>query len=316
MDAAMLRSFSETALSTLAGVLPRSVRKALLSGVLRRDGDYRLFQELGRKYGVQDIRVTGNCGVIEGSIDDGALLPVYGRTKSWAAASNQTFIDFFARHGGGTYIDVGANIGLTTIPVARDATVTCKAFEPEPSTFLYLARNVKRNCPDRNVELFNVAAFNRSGVVDFELSDINKGDHRIRVNNRPGRWNEHTRATIRVPADCLDHMLEAETLPQPIGAKVDTQGAEVQVFAGGRRVLSRAQLVAFEYWPYGIKRMGGDVAVLQSFAAEHFASGAVRFGDDDQPPKWTPIGDVVQKLRDLAQHGNDPYPYFDILLRK
>jgi len=312
----MLRSSAAIAISKVAGALPRTVRKALLNGVLDRDGDYSLFQELGRKYGVEDIRISGNYGMIEGSIDDGALLPAYGRTKSWAAASNALFTDFFSRRGGGTYVDVGANVGLTTIPIAQNAAVACKAVEPEPAAFAYLAANVARNCRGRNVELFNIAALDRAALVDFELSEMNMGDHRVRLHRRPGRWHEQRRAVIKVPADCLDDILDADALAPPIALKVDTQGAEAHVFDGARRHLARAELVAFEYWPYGIRRMAGDTASLAALVVQHFAEGSIGKGDEGLEPQWAPTASVAQRLLELAKHGEDPYPYFDVLLRK
>ena len=62
------------------------------------------------------------------------------------------FVDFFEERDSGTYLDIGANIGLTTIPIARNHRVRCHSFEPDPGLFVHLLENIHRNCR-RNVEL-------------------------------------------------------------------------------------------------------------------------------------------------------------------
>src|SRR5215472_10792350 len=70
----------------------------------------------------------GDHGFIRFAPTDSALLPVYARTGRWWKATNDTLIQFFAA-GEGAYFDIGANVGLTTIPVAvRYPLVRCQAF--------------------------------------------------------------------------------------------------------------------------------------------------------------------------------------------
>src|SRR5579863_2394865 len=149
--------------------LPPGLRRAAIERAAARDDAYDIFQALGRRYGITDIRINGRYGLIEGSIDDDSILASYGRRKIWAAETNDVFVDFFARRGAGTYLDIGANIGLTTIPVARNRAVSCLAFEPEPMNYGYLVQNVGRNCTHGNVSTFDVALFDRQTTVDFEL---------------------------------------------------------------------------------------------------------------------------------------------------
>ena len=66
---------------------------------------------------------------------------------------------FFAPTGG-TYLDIGANIGLMTVPFARDPRIRCLAFEPDPTNFGFLQRNIApRNAPASSAELHQVALF-------------------------------------------------------------------------------------------------------------------------------------------------------------
>ncbi|HLI10655.1 MAG TPA: FkbM family methyltransferase [Alphaproteobacteria bacterium] len=305
---------SGASLLAVTQLIPKETRRAALDGLARHPKGYRVFQALARAYGVTAIRVAGEYGLIEGAIEDGSILQAYARTKRWASAANRFFCDLFAR-GGGTYIDIGANIGLTTIPVAQNPRVACKAFEPEPRNFHYLAGNVARNCAADNVELFNLALFDRRAVLDFDLSPYNLGDHRIRLGALSDPHDERGREVIKVAAERLDDVLDADALAGPVAVKIDTQGAEARILAGGRRVLARAQALVFEYAPRQIVEMGGEPEALARFAAQHYATGAVVPGDSDAALDWQPIDTVAARLCALAA-GARPDDYYEVYARK
>jgi FkbM family methyltransferase len=312
-----MRALAKASLLGAASWLPAVVRGTLLRALAASSGGYETLQALGRRHGVRDLRIAGDYGLIEGSIDDGGVLRSYAMTKSWAGPGNRLFVELFDRHGGGTYIDVGANIGLTTIPIAKNAAVACKAFEPSPDNLRYLKSNLATNCPQANVEIFDLALFDVAGTLAFELSDRNLGDHRIRVRDTDGQWSESRRSVIQVRADRLDNVLTVGALAGPIGAKIATQGAESQVFSGGRSLLEAAALVAFEFWPYGIARANGDPAVVTSFIREHFRTGAVIAGGSDERPIWQPIETIVELLAGFVNRcDRSPYAYYDGFARK
>ena len=315
----MMKSLAKEALTRIVGWMPASVQRMAIERVASRANAYEVFQSLGRGFGVKNIQIDGEYGLIEGSIDDGSILARYGRTKLWAARSNQVFSDFFAARGGGTYLDVGANIGLTTIPIARNAQVLCVAFEPEPKNYRYLERNIQRNCAHDNVAILNFALFDRQTSIDFELSKQNLGDHRIRLTASNGAWEEQARDVIQVKTDKLDAVIDQERLRLPLGVKIDAQGSECQIFAGGQAILSRAELVAFEYWPYGIERIGGSLPFLVDFVSRHFDEGAL-FNHEAETPNWRPIKAVAAELSAYwsADQSADHAPYRDheVFLRK
>ena len=312
----MWKSLAKDAFATLFARLPPGVQRRAIERAATRADTYHVFQSLARSFGVRDIRVAGDYGLIEGSIDDESILARYGKTKRWAAETNRLFVDFFAAHGGGTYLDIGANIGLTTIPVAHNAQVACFAFEPEPMNYRYLEHNIRRNCKEGNVETLNLALFDRQAMMDFEISARNTGDHRIRTRAAEGSYAEHMRDLIRVAADKLDTLLDPGGLRLPLAVKIDTQGAECQVFAGGERVLSQADLIAFEYWPYGIRRTDGDFNFLANFISRHFARGALVNGDRDEPMAWQPIDSITSTLGTLWHAAPAAFRYHDVFVRK
>jgi FkbM family methyltransferase len=284
---------------------------------LASEVDYDTFQALARGCGVSSLEVDGAYGLIQGSIDDSSILSVYAKTKIWSPTKNQTFVDFFARHEGGTYLDIGAQIGLTTIPIARSPAVSCLAFEPEPTNFRHLQRNIDNNCPGGNVELFNLALFDKPQTLDFDLSAINKGDHRVRSTLPGGALAEGERPVIRVKARPLDALVGDRTLKAPLAAIVNTQGAEAHVFIGGQRLLAQAGLLVFQFSPYLLKRLSADVPFLSRFAAEHFRTAAVMVADEDKPLSWHPVEGVVKAMNYLiANPAPSPFKYFHIFLAK
>jgi FkbM family methyltransferase len=300
--------------------LPPRVRKALLRELCNRAAareGYEAFQLLGRRFGIADLRVPGDCGVIEGALADTAILATYAQTRRWSASLNHVVDAFFETRDSGTYIDIGANIGLTTIPIARHAAISCKAFEPEPQTFRYLTTNLRHNCTAGNVEPFNLALSDRHGTIAFELADDNLGDNRIHLTDDEGSFGEAKRRVITVPTDRLDDVLGVAHLARPIAVKIDTQGAECRVLDGGRSVLDAASIITFEFWPYGMRRMASDPASLISFIATRFSDGALVNGDANEMPVWQPIDDVVGRLGAFTHESRDkPYATCDVIVRK
>lgn len=127
-----------------------------------------LFRDLGQALGVRDLRVAGEFGLVEGSIHDQALLLPYAQGHAWAPFGFDYLSEYFCKSQHGTFVDGGAGIGLWTLGIARDEFVVCKAFERDAANFNYLASNVRRNCPNGNVEIFNASAQELARHLDPE----------------------------------------------------------------------------------------------------------------------------------------------------
>lgn len=230
-------------LRTLAGVAARSVLN-------RAPHQYQLslFKELARRLQIDAASVPGRNGTMFGYLRDDAVFTTYLRTGHW----NWDAVTYILKilHGRGTFIDVGANIGMYSVPAARGSTKVI-AFEPDPSNFRMLNLNVQANgCED--VTLHNVALSSKSGTLAFELSPANMGDHRIRQpTSAPALQGEESRTVVSVPARRLDDMVDIAALEVPVVIKMDVQGAEPLVIEGGRNVFNHADFLMTEFWPYG-----------------------------------------------------------------
>ena len=259
---------------------------------------------------VVELSVRGDYGVFTQSVADRTMLPVYATTGRWNHEMNERLASFFSKEGG-TYVDVGANIGLTLVPLAQNPDVDIVAFEPDPSNFHYLTRNVADNCTHANVTLHRLAAFREKSQLSFELSPDNLGNHRIRLKDEAGALGEQLRKTITVDAVRLDDVVEVKR--KPLAVKIDTEGAESFVIEGGPRLLSQAQLFFTEIWPYGIARMGGNIERVARLIKDNFTTFQI-------PPDFGPEQMAAHSAEDfivpLMSRSADPWFHFDLVAVK
>ena len=142
---------------------------------------------------------------------------------------------------GSVVLDVGANIGCTVLLFAQRARRVI-AFEPSPSTFGLLTRNVKRAALE-NVELHNHALGSREEPSQLTFA----------VNNRAGGFVSAGTATssghVTEPISIvrLDDVARSLALDRLDFVKIDVEGFEQSVLEGGRDTIGRFEpVVALE----------------------------------------------------------------------
>lgn len=171
---------------------------------------------------------------------------------------------------GGTLLDVGANNGVTTISCLLSGEFNqAIALEPAPENLTLLQTNLALNHLETQVTTIPKAASDFSGEVQLELSKDNRGDHRVRKIEGSGLFGEETRATLKVPAETLDTILDNLGLSSPPSLVwVDVQGHEFQTFKGAQKLLSKGVPVVSEIWPYGLKRAGTTLTEFSALVAQ------------------------------------------------
>jgi FkbM family methyltransferase len=262
----------------------------------------RLFLDLAKLLGVSKIRIKGEYGDICGFLDDKHIFGVYVRDGVWSAHINAIFVEYFSSGISGTYLDIGANIGLTTIPVARNRQVFCHAFEPDPDSFDLLQENVGHNAGS-NVQLHNVALFSDTTSLTLALSAENRGNHMIQ-HGIPKRSSLpfRDRETIDVRGERLDGILDLGRLEMPLAIKIDAEGSEYHIYKGGRNIIRLADLAVIEYWPYGIKNMTGDTDEMIKMMEEDFDYAKIL--DEDAPfgfRNLTRCSNILDELRNMSE---------------
>jgi FkbM family methyltransferase len=260
------------------------------------------------------IRVRGRYGTVQGSPLDRSVLARYAETGAWAERTNTLIQDFFDRDGG-TYVDVGGNIGLTTISAAQNPKVQCFVFEPEPENFFHLSENIRANCTHENVVAQQIAVFNRRARLALELSPDNVGDHRLRLANNVGVLGEDEWSTLDVQAAPLDELVD--NISEPLAVKIDTQGAEPFVISGGLGTLALAGLVIMEFAPYWMARMGSDPKIVFDLVRD-FSTVSLAHGESDAAEPPLPGDEAAIKLQRLdAEYRKTPVgAYWDIIAHR
>lgn len=179
---------------------------------------------------VARVRGVGGHYVFRGEDNDAYIIPKMQRS---GGIFDWKIVEAAYRYAGGTVIDVGANIGTFSIPLARRARRVI-AFEPQPQMYAHLRHNIRAN-------RVNVDA--RPMVVGHAQMTVHLGGHE-RVSERVnwggrslGVGGEKVRMTT---IDSLD--LKGVSL-----IKIDVEGAEPLVIYGARYTIeSQLPVIIFE----------------------------------------------------------------------
>jgi FkbM family methyltransferase len=154
-------------------------------------------------------------------------------------------------------IDVGANIGCHTFPLARlvGAAGRVVAVEPTSDGFAKLRRNLSLNAFS-NVKLV------RAGLADQDLGPVE--NHFLSSYRLDGKDEIPTEIT-RVLT--LDTLVNEEGLPRVDFIKIDTDGYEKKIVDGARETLSRYRpVVFFEFGPHNLRGNGAEPeSLLETF---------------------------------------------------
>lgn len=161
--------------------------------------------------------------------------------------------------GKGTLIDIGANNGIISIGMLVTGELEkAVAIEPDPRNFSNLRLNVAQNHLETAISCLNYAVSDSESTLQFELSETNYGDHRVRKSSLLTKelYEESKRRVINVESNTLDNLLIDVDFNDISVIWIDVQGYEGYVFKGAKKVLSTGVPVVSEIWPYAIKRSG------------------------------------------------------------
>lgn len=155
---------------------------------------------------------------------------------------------------GQTFVNIGANIGYFTLILSHIVGQKGRgyAFEPDPTNFSYLKKNIEFNCYE-NIVLEKRAVGDIPGMVYLYLNDKgNQGDHRT--------WKgEEAREKTLVRAVRLDDYFKGIDLKIDF-IKMDIQGAEAMALKGMKNILAETEAlkILMEFWPWGLIGCGSD----------------------------------------------------------
>ncbi|RYX84315.1 FkbM family methyltransferase [bacterium] len=131
------------------------------------------------------------------------------------------------------FVDVGANVGTYTVLAGAAIGAQCITFEPAPSTFSNLMRNVDLNQINNLVDARNVGVGETDGEITF-TSGLDTVNHVLSK-------DEHHADAVTIPVVTLDKSLQGSN---PVVIKIDVEGFETSVISGAANVLSQESLLA------------------------------------------------------------------------
>ena len=150
-------------------------------------------------------------------------------------------------------LDVGANIGLYTLALAAMAPEgSVWAFEPGPSTFEFLSRNVEINSLV-NAHPVNAAVSDVTGTVEFQdIPFFTAGS--FTVVGEPFLTTEVLGSLcIKSPSITIDQFMADQGLDRLDFVKVDVEGGEISVLDGAVQTLAEHRpLVVLEFNSFGM----------------------------------------------------------------
>ena len=153
---------------------------------------------------------------------------------------------------GNIVVDVGANIGLHTLNMARIVGNTGQvfAFEPDPSNFEILKKNVKIN-NYKNIILEQKAVGDKHGRTTLYQSD-HPGKHRIFPQT------EQAKSEIQVELTNLDNYFDSDMIDKINFIKIDVEGLEFSVLKGMKNILKNSKKIKilFEFMPENTMEVG------------------------------------------------------------
>ena len=166
---------------------------------------------------------------------------------------------------GNIVVDVGANIGLHTLNMARIVGNTGQvfAFEPDPSNFKILGKNVKVN-NYKNIILEQKAVGDKHGRATLYHAD-NPGMHRIFPQTK-------AKGQVQVELTSLDKYFIDSNLVDKINfIKIDVEGLEFSVLKGMENILKNNKKIKilFEFMPKNIMEAGFMPIELLNYLTLH-----------------------------------------------
>ena len=135
---------------------------------------------------------------------------------------------------GDSFVDVGAHVGVYTIPAGHRVgdTGAVVAIEPHPDSFAVLVRNVAAHGLSRTVRCIQVAASDEDGTAEFHMPF----PFQAAWSSLASPSVETARSAV-VATRTLDSLLGEL---RPLLVKVDVEGWERHVLNGGRRLFGSA----------------------------------------------------------------------------
>jgi FkbM family methyltransferase len=185
-------------------------------------------------------------------------------------AGEVKFLESIAKEGMHV-IDIGANIGITTVAIAKRIRRGGKlySFEPVPEYFNILKDNVSSNGLE-NVKVYELAVTDQVGRVYFYQKELSSGI-----------VFEEGAKKFEVPTTTIDRFLNEEKIEKIDLINMDCEGSELLVLRGAKETLRKNKVKIFcEIHHDFLKQLGQSVEdIVQYLQGLEFQVQSVSLND-------------------------------------
>jgi FkbM family methyltransferase len=202
-----------------------------------------------------------------------------------------------------TFVDVGANIGTTTLAALRAGFQSVLACEPDPNNARLLRTNVALNGAEDAVRVLEVAISDRTGVA--RLGPV--PGHLTKSRLLGAADEPSSGVPIEVATVSLDQLVRDGTIgADSVGFMwVDVEGHEGQVLSGAQTLIGRRVPLVIELNPKLLRR-GGGIEALPGLLARDYT----HLLDLSHPESaFVPVAAIEKLLEDYS-----PRSITDLLL--
>jgi FkbM family methyltransferase len=169
---------------------------------------------------------------------------------------------------GDIVFDIGANIGLYTLPAALKlgGTGSVYAFEPVPLWFQRLRENIQLNrlSSMSNIFTYNVGLSDKNEMCNLVMKGVQGSGMGSITANYPNQPDKDKTEVIPVQLYRGDDFLLEKGIPRPNIVKIDVEGAELAVLRGLEKSLqySGCRFILCEVHPALMTDAHGEVQKL------------------------------------------------------
>lgn len=205
-----------------------------------------------------------------------------------------------------TFLDVGANIGTSTITALRSHSFArAVACEPEPENCRLLKVNALLNDLDDLVLVLQVAASDANGTATLAVHALNSGGHQVVAEGKSGPTSGDPTFTVTVEVEkiTVDYLIERGILKaEDVGMIwMDVQGHEGHILSGASRLTARGTPAVLEVHP-GLLALAGGAERLQEVIADlytHFVDLRHARGKDGPEFELKPSSEIPGLIENL-----------------
>lgn len=212
-------------------------------------------------------------------------------------------------------VDVGANFGYYPLlfGLLSGGRTRSIAFEPDPSNFAWLSRNLALNSGLNVTAVMEAVGDVDGGSVPFETA---KEGHNLWSRVKGPGANEHAAGTVDVPTTTLDGYLDRHGVADVPLTLIDVEGYESKVVRGMARGIAggRYKAVVVEFHPWAFADPSAEIkAIADRFLAAGYTGHRFRHSggpDADKDPGYYRLSQSESVLGPLTFDGLSSWEHY------